>query len=142
MTTRRPRRVSIDTRSIPAQPGRTKGASEEIGPPASHIQRDKFIVYVRLSARIGTKPVLDVRRIFGGVGPGHEGQPPVPLPFEVAEGSTHFFNGEAYLLFVSFGSRLALCPMDAVEILTVGIRDCNVGRLGDGQYNRCRRDGL
>ena len=105
--------------------------SREVRPPVGNEQRDKFIVQVGLSACIGVKPILDV----GGVvafGPlQHEGEPPVSLPLKIPEGLSHLFNSELDLL-VSFSSRLALRPLNAVEILAVRIRGCVICRARPG----------
>ena len=106
--------------------------SREVRPPVGNEQRDKFVVQVGLSACVGVKPVLDV----GGVvafGPlRHEGEPPVSLPLKIPEGPSHLFNSELDLLLVSFSSRLALRPLNAVEILAVRIGGCVVCRACPG----------
>lgn len=81
---------------------------------------------------VSTKPVWDATRVVGAVALRRKGQPPISLPLEVLEGSPHLLDCKLHLLFVSFGSRLTLRPMDTVEIFTICIQGYGVGHLGVG----------
>ena len=92
--------------------------SDKVGPPVGDKQRNEFIIQVGLPINIGSKAILDIRRVLGVATLGLEGEPPISFPLEIPEGSSHLFSGELYLFLVLFRSCLTLCPLDAIEILT------------------------
>ena len=116
--------------------------SDEIGPPAGNERCNEFIIQVGLPTCVGTEPVLDVGRVVGVLGLRDKGKPPIPFPLKVPEGPSHLFNGELHFLLISFGSCLALRPMDTVEILTICVDSTCLGCLDDRWWYWCGHSGL